>query len=101
MHRNLISMLNLCAKAGNLRTGEEQAEKLLQREEAALVIIAGDASQNTQKKFNNKCFYYEKPIRIIGDRTLLSKCAGKENRTVFVVTDAGFAKRLLELIDAE
>jgi len=99
MDRKISSLLSLCTKAGMLLTGEEIAEKLLKRDEAHLVIIAGDASDNTKKKFTNKCFFYQKPVRIFGEREVLSQCVGKRNRTVYVVTDSGFAQRLQALID--
>ena len=99
MQRQVASLLSLCAKAGLLRTGEEQAEKALQRDEAQLILVAEDASDNTRKKFTNKCFFYQKPIRVFGSKAELSKCVGKNNRATFVVIDAGFATRLLKLID--
>ena len=99
LNRKFASLLSLCAKSGNLMTGEEVAEKLLQRDAAELVIVADDASNNTKKKFVNKCFYYEKPVRVFGARDDLSKCVGKSNRTVYVVTDPGFASSLQDLID--
>ena len=98
--RKIASLLSLSAKAGFLRTGEETAEKLLRNGGAELVIIAGDASDNTKKKFVNKCFFYDRPVRVFGDRAVLSKCVGKNNRTVFAVTDGGFAARLQILIDS-
>lgn len=101
MDRKISSLLSLSAKAGMLLTGEETAEKLLQKGSAELVILAEDASNNTKKKFVNKCFFYEKPVRVFGEKALLSKCVGKTGRTVYVVTDSGFAKRLQELIDIE
>ena len=82
-----------------LTTGEETAERLLKKGDAKLVIIAGDSSDNTKKKFVNKCFFYQIPARVFGERAVLSKCVGKNNRTVYVVTDDGFAARLLTLID--
>ena len=100
MDRKISSLLSLSAKAGMLSTGEETAEKLLQKGAAKLVIIAEDASENTKKKFVNKCFYYQKPIRVFGEKVLLSKCVGKTGRTVYVITDSGFAERLQTLIDA-
>jgi len=99
MDRKMSSLLSLSAKAGFLRTGEESAEKLLQNDEAKLVIVASDASDNTKKKFVNKCFFYQKPVRVFGERDEMSKCVGKSNRTVYVVTENGFASRLLALID--
>ena len=99
MHPKLASLLSLAAKAGKLRTGEETAELLLRQGAAQLVIIAQDASANTQKKFINKCFYYKVPIRVTQSREILSKCVGKTNRTVYVVTDAGFSTKIVALID--
>ena len=64
-----------------------------------MLIIAGDAADNTKKKFINKSFYYQKPVKVFGERLLLSNCVGKRNRTVFVITDNGFAARLAALID--
>ncbi|MCL2398428.1 MAG: ribosomal L7Ae/L30e/S12e/Gadd45 family protein [Defluviitaleaceae bacterium] len=99
MDRRIASLLSLSTKAGMLYTGEETAEKLLQRGNAQLVIIAVDASDNTKKKFVNKCFFYKRPIRIFGERDVMSKCVGKSGRTVYVITDNGFAVRLQALID--
>ena len=99
MDRKISSLLSLCTKAGKLATGEETAEKLLKSGDAKLVIVAVDASDNTKGKFVNKCFFYQKPVRVFGERAILSKCVGKNNRCVYVVTDNGFAQRLQALID--
>ena len=99
LDRKISSLMSLCTRAGLLRTGEETAEKLLKNGDAKLVIVAGDASDNTKKKFVNKCFFYQKPVRVFGERAALSKCVGKNNRTVYVITDSGFAARLQEMID--
>jgi ribosomal protein L7Ae-like RNA K-turn-binding protein len=100
-NRKFASLLSLSAKAGFLRTGEEVAERLLKGGEAELVIVAQDASDNTKKKFVNKCFFYEKPVRVFGERDEMSRCVGKRNRAVYVITDSGFAVRLLDLIDGK
>lgn len=99
MDRRIASLLSLASRAGKLATGEETAQILLRRSEAELIIITEDASQNTKKKFINKCFFYQKPVLVFGERVTLSKCVGKRNRTVYVVTDSGFALRLQALID--
>ncbi|MCL1986526.1 MAG: ribosomal L7Ae/L30e/S12e/Gadd45 family protein [Firmicutes bacterium] len=99
MNRKIASLLSIARKAGKLATGEETAEKLLKNGTAQLIIIANDASENTKQKFTNKCFFYQKPIRIFGERETLSKCVGKINRAIYVITEAGFAARLQALID--
>lgn len=95
----VLSLMSLCMKAGRMQTGETAAEKLLQNGEACMLVIAGDASDNTKKKFINKCFYYKKPVLVYGERDALSKSVGKQNRTVFILTDPGFAGRLRALIE--
>lgn len=95
----ILSMLSLCMKAGRIQTGETMGEKLLRNGEAKLLIIAADASENTRKKFINKCFYYKTPVLVYGARETLSKSVGKQNRTVFIVTDPHFAETLRTLID--
>ena len=97
----VLSLMSLCMKAGRLKTGETMAEKLLRGGEAHLLIIAGDASDNTKKKFVNKCFYYKKPVQVYGGRDVLSKSVGRQNRTVFIITEENFAKRLESLISME
>ena len=101
MNRKLASLLSLCTKAGMLRTGEGTAEKLLRNKTAQLVIVASDASDNKKKKFINKCFFYQIPVRVFGEMAELSKCVGKGHRAVFVITDCGFATRLQDIIDEE
>ena len=97
----VLSMLSLCMKAGRLKTGETMGEILLRNGEAQLLIIARDASDNTKKKFINKSFYYKKPALIYGSRDDLSKSVGKQNRTVFVITDSNFAAKIQGLINTQ
>jgi ribosomal protein L7Ae-like RNA K-turn-binding protein len=86
--------MSLCMKAGKLATGETAAQAALRNGTAFLVVIAGDASDNTKKKFINKSFYYNKPAVIFGDKDTLSKSVGRQNRSVFVITDIHLAKKL-------
>jgi len=99
MDRKIASLLSLSARAAKLKTGETSAEKLLKNGDAKLVLIPEDASDNTKKKFVNKCFYYKKPIRIFSSKDEMSACIGKQNRTVYVVICDNFANRLISLID--
>lgn len=64
-----------------------------------LVIVAGDASNNTKKLFYDKCNSYSIPIRIIGTKEELGHCIGKSSRAVIAVKDRKFATTLLEHID--
>jgi len=92
-------MISLCKKAGKLVAGEENCEKSIQKGLAKVVFLATDASDNTKKKFNNKAAYYDVPIFSIFTKEVLSKHIGVPNRATVVVTDEGFAEKILELID--
>ena len=75
-----LSMIGLATKAGRTASGEFLTEREVKTGRAALVIIAGDASDNTKKKFRNMCDFYEVPIRVFGDKDTLGHAMGKEFR---------------------
>ena len=93
------SMLSIAAKAGKVQSGGFLTEKAIQEGVAYFVIIAEDASGNTQKKFMDKCKYYEIPYTIAFDSTTLGRQIGKQERTVLAVTDAGLAKQISDKLD--
>ena len=68
-----LSMLSIAAKAGKVQSGGFLTEKAIQEGVAYFVIIAEDASGNTQKKFMDKCKYYEIPYTIAFDSTTLGR----------------------------
>ena len=86
-----ISMLSIAAKAGKICSGEVQCEAAISDGKASLVIIAGDASPNTEKKFSNKCTYYKIPYIKYGDKEAIGRAIGRENRSCVAVTDDGIA----------
>jgi len=90
-------MLGLCTKAGKLKSGEFQTESSVKSGEAFLVIVAGDASDNTKKKFNDMCTFYETPIIEYGFKEEMAKAIGKDVRAMLAVCDEGFAKSILKI----
>jgi ribosomal protein L7Ae-like RNA K-turn-binding protein len=99
--KRFLSLMSLCMKAGKMATGETAAEIALRNGTATLLLIASDASANTQKKFINKCFYYKKTALVYGEKETLSRSVGKHNRTVFVITDKNFSDKLASLVHLE
>ncbi|SEF49735.1 Ribosomal protein L7Ae [Eubacterium ruminantium] len=91
-----LGMIGLCAKAGGLVSGGFMAEKSLADGSARFVIIAEDASDNTVKKFENKCKYYKVPFVKCGGMDELGHLIGKESRTVVVITDERFAEQFVK-----
>lgn len=93
-----MSMLSLCAKAGKIFSGSDTVELSIQKENAKLVIIAGDASENTKKKFINKANFYKVDYIVVSTKEEISHLTGKCNQAVFAVTDVGFAKSIKECL---
>ena len=96
-----LSLVSLAMKAGKVASGEFCTEKEVKTGMAALVIVAEDASDNTKKKFQNMCEFYEVPIYFYGDKDTLGHAMGKEFRASLAVNDPGFAKGIMKHIDNE
>ena len=96
-----LSLISLATKAGKTASGEFCTEKEVKTGMAALVIVADDATENTKKKFQNMCEFYEVPIYFYGDKDTLGHAMGKEFRASLAVTDPGFAKGIAKHLDAE
>ena len=87
----LWSALGLCMRAGKCAAGEELTLKSIRSGNAKLVVIAEDASDNTAKKFKDKCQSYHIPYIRIGTREEIGRSIGKRDRVVLAITDTGFA----------
>ena len=94
-----MSMLGLATKAGKVASGEFMTENAVKSGIASLVIVAEDASENTKKKFQNMCEFYETPIRVYGIKDDLGHAMGKEFRASLAITDEGLAKAILKKMD--
>ena len=65
----------------------------------SLLLLAEDASKNTEKKISDKCAFYQVPLKRVENRSLLGHAIGKEARVVVAVLDEGFAQKLRTLLD--
>ena len=95
-NNKVLSLLGLATKAGKVASGEFSTEKSVKTGKGFLVLVADDASQNTKKKFQNMCDFYEVPIYFIADKEELGRFCGKEFRASLAVQDENFAKALLK-----
>lgn len=91
-----LGLLGLAMRAGKLVTGEELTVKAIQRKEARLVLVASDASENTQEKMKNKCEFYKIPIEAEFSSGEISRAIGR-NRSICAFTDKGFADSYYKL----
>ena len=89
-----MQMLSLAQRAGKVASGEFMTETSVKEGKSHLVIIAADASENTQKKFRDMCTFYEVPYLVYGDRDSLGHVIGKDFRASVSVNDAGLAEEI-------
>ena len=95
-NKKVLSLLGLATKAGKVASGEFSTEKSVKTGKGFLVLVADDASQNTRKKFQNMCDFYEVPIYFIANKEELGRFCGKEFRASLAVQDENFAKAMLK-----
>ncbi len=100
MNNKALSMIGIATKAGKTVTGEFSTEKAVKEGAAYAVIVAGDASNNTKKKFKNMCDYYQVTIREFADKNLLGNACGKEFRASVAIKDEGLANAVVKQIDS-
>ena len=98
------SMIGLAMKAGKISSGEYQTEESVKKGKAFFVIIATDASDNTRKKFQNMCEFYEVDCTSRFTKEELGQMIGREYRACLAINDSGFAqsiKKQLQLMAQE
>ena len=95
-NNKVLSLLGLATKAGKVASGEFSTEKSVKTGKGFLVLVADDASQNTRKKFQNMCDFYEVPIYFIANKEELGRFCGIEFRASLAVQDENFAKAMLK-----
>ena len=96
----ILGLLGLAARAGRVESGGFAAEKAVTGGKAHLILLSQDAGKNTVSLFENKSSYYHVPLRILSTKELLGHAIGRGERSCIAVTDEGFAKSLIKLIDS-
>ena len=97
----VLSLVGLATKAGKTVSGEFLTEKAVKGMKAKLVIVAGDASDNTKKKFQNMCDFYKVPLYFYQDKDSLGHAMGKEFRASLAILDQGFAQGIAKQLNTE
>lgn len=99
MTDRVLQIISLAKKAGRISSGETAVLGDIKRFKSCLVLIAGDASEGTKKKFTDKCAYYEVPCRIYAAKETLGSATGSDVRSVISVNDEGFAETILKRLE--
>lgn len=97
----VTGLIGLATRAGKAVSGEFCTEKEVKSGKASLVIVAGDASDNTKKKFKNMCDFYKVPIYFYKDKDTLGHAMGKEFRASLAILDEGFAVSIKKHMETE
>lgn len=92
---NVLSMIGIAARGGNVQSGEFSTEKAVKGGKAYLTVIASDASENTKKHFRDMCAYRDIPYAEYADKESLGNCIGKKHRASLAVTDEHLAKAVM------
>ena len=95
----VFSLIGLATRAGKTVSGEFSTEKSVKSGKGFLVLAAEKASENTRKKFQNMCDYYEVPFFVYGTKEELGKYCGKEFRASLAVQDENFAKAIVKELE--
>ncbi|KLD59254.1 hypothetical protein WP50_19885 [Lactiplantibacillus plantarum] len=69
----------------------------IRNQTAKLVFIASDAGPTTAKKFHDKAQSYDVPVIDTFTKAELNTATGNK-RTVYAITDAGFAKKMVAIM---
>ena len=106
MRDRRYATISLAMKAGAVVSGETAVQEAVRSSKACLIVLAEDASDNTKKKFCNKSKFYCVPCIEFGEKEMLGRCIGKDQRSVLAVTNESLAKALKEeirrnLVDGE
>lgn len=96
----IYSLIGLAVRSRNVVSGEYAVEKAVKSGSAVLVIVSGDASNNTVKQFTNMCSFYEVPMFRYGTKEELGHAMGKEMRASLAITEEGFAKSIRKYLEA-
>ena len=95
-----LNMLGLCARAGRLVTGEKAVVQLVRGGGAFAVLLDGGAADNAVKAVVQACETHGAAL-IRTPAFALGDAIGKRGRLAAAITDAGMARRVLELFERE
>lgn len=97
-HQQVLNLLGLAQRAGQLKSGEQTVIKAIRTNQASLVVLASDTGQATAKKVNDKCRFYKVKLTTVFTAEEISTAIGAK-RKLLAVTQPGFAKKMTSLLN--
>src|SRR5690625_1966797 len=98
MNRNYLNIVGLAYRARKCVTGEDTIVQHIRNKNVKLVLIANDISEQTKKKYTDKCKTFHVPYIEVDDRVTLGNAIGKSARVAIAILDEGFATKLQSLL---
>lgn len=97
MNSSLLGMIGLAMRAGKIRRGAAESIKAVREGAADLVILAGDASDETKKQLTDKCSFRKVGLITLSGKELLGRAVGSAGVAAIAVCDKGFARAMLKI----
>ena len=94
--KRITQLLGLCMRAGGVLSGEKACVQAIRAGQAYVALLDGAAAGNARKSLGDACRSHDVPL-IELEADSLGYAIGKPGRMAAVVTNEGFAKRLIEL----
>jgi len=87
----VLGILGLAKRAGALAIGTNSVLESVRKGKALLVLIASDASSNTQKQLTDKASFRNVPVQTLPfDMTELGHAIGKDHTVAVAILQEGF-----------
>jgi ribosomal protein L7Ae-like RNA K-turn-binding protein len=96
----VLNYLGLARRSRHLIAGTDSTLSALQNNKLYLIVLASDASFGTKDKVTKKAYFYNVPVLDIYDASTISKATGIKNPVVSGIDDAGLAKAILDVKQA-
>lgn len=96
--QRIENLLGMAQRARKVVSGAFAVEQAVKEGTAKLVILAGDAEENSAKTFRELADKYNIPWVTVLQKASMGACMGKEYRAVAALLDDGFSKSLRKLL---
>lgn len=93
-----LNILGLAKRSKNILIGTDTVINNLQNKKAKIVVLAKDASLNTQEQIRNKCHYYQISLDESFLSQEISQAIGKENIKIVALCDQGLKESFEKLV---
>jgi ribosomal protein L7Ae-like RNA K-turn-binding protein len=95
-----LALLGLARRAGKVLQGTDAVRRAVRSGEAALVLLAGDASPVQLEKVRRLLRHHEVPHAVVADRNRLGAALGAGPLSAVAVTDPSLADQLRRRLPA-